>query len=133
MLRLARRLGIDLSVNLPGWVPDEMLDRLFKSPLATICPSTYEGYGLTVAESLARSLPTVVSDIPAHREVAGEAALYFPPGDAAALADCLRRVARDEALRGERRSGGSGPSRSPRPTRPGTRSSRACDSVPACR
>ena len=62
-------------------------------------PSTYEGYGLPVAESLARGLPTIASDIPPHREVAGEAALYFEPGDASALARTLERLAGDGELR----------------------------------
>jgi glycosyltransferase involved in cell wall biosynthesis len=76
-----------------GWVPEARLEELYANAIATICPSTYEGYGLPLAESLARGVPAVASDIPPHREVAGDAALYFPPGDAAALAGCLRRVA----------------------------------------
>jgi glycosyltransferase involved in cell wall biosynthesis len=47
----------------------------------------YEGYGLPVAESVARGLPTIASDIPPHREIGADAVLYFPPGDARALAD----------------------------------------------
>jgi glycosyltransferase involved in cell wall biosynthesis len=75
-----------------GWVSEERLEELYETAFAVVCPSTYEGYGLPLAEALARGLPTVASDIPPHRESAGDAALYFPPGDAAALAECLRRV-----------------------------------------
>jgi glycosyltransferase involved in cell wall biosynthesis len=69
-----------------GWLPDEELERIYERVLGTVNPSTYEGYGLPVAESLARGLPTIASDIPPHREIGGDAVLYFPPGDAAALA-----------------------------------------------
>lgn len=68
------------------WVDEAELERLYARSLAAVSPSTYEGYGLAVAESLARGLPTIASDIPPHREIGGEAVLYFPPGDAAALA-----------------------------------------------
>jgi glycosyltransferase involved in cell wall biosynthesis len=76
-----------------GWVDDERLETLYRTAVGTICPSQYEGYGLAVAESIARGLPTIASDIPSHREIAGGAAMYFPPGDERALATCLRRVA----------------------------------------
>lgn len=93
------RLGIGRHVRFLGWVPDRTLDKLRRTALATVNPSTYEGYGLAVAESLAYGLPTLASDIPAHREVAGEAALYFPPGDARVLADHLTRICAEGGLR----------------------------------
>jgi glycosyltransferase involved in cell wall biosynthesis len=93
------RLGIGSHVRFVGWVPERALDKLRRTALGTVNPSTYEGYGLAVAESLGYGLPTVASDIPAHREVAGEAALYFPPDDASALADRLNRLCADDGLR----------------------------------
>ncbi len=64
-----------------------------------MCPSTYEGYGLPVAESLSFGLPTVVSDIPPHREIAAGAAAYFPAGDAKSLAAILQRLGSDADFR----------------------------------
>ena len=49
--------------------------------------------------SLAYGLPTIASAIPPHREVAGDAALYFESGNAIELADCLRRVVDSPELR----------------------------------
>jgi glycosyltransferase involved in cell wall biosynthesis len=95
----AECLGIGGSVRFVGWVPEDELDELRRTALGTVNPSTCEGYGLAVAESLGYGLPTVASDIPAHREVAGEAALYFPPGDSGALADRINRVCADDGLR----------------------------------
>jgi alpha-1,3-rhamnosyl/mannosyltransferase len=97
--KLAERHGVASHVELAGWVDEATLQRLYETAAATVSASSYEGYGLPVAESLAHGLPTIASDIPAHREVAGEAAAYFPPADAAALAERLRAVLADTAER----------------------------------
>lgn len=97
--RLSHECGVADWFHLLGWIDETKLARLYETAAATISPSTYEGYGLSVAESLSYALPTIASDIPPHREVAGEAALYFPAGDAAALAEQIRRVLGDGEVR----------------------------------
>ena len=52
-----------------------------------------------MAESLASGLPTIASAIPPHREIAGDAALFFEPGDAASLAKALEQLVGDAELR----------------------------------
>jgi len=54
-----------------------------------------------VLEALAAGTPTVVADLPAFREYLtyGRDALVVTPGDDAALADQLERIAREPALR----------------------------------
>ena len=44
--------------------------------------------------------PVIASDLPALREVCGdsEAALFFPPGDAAAAVTCVRRLVDEPGL-----------------------------------
>lgn len=97
--RQAVEVGLDEQVEMTGWISDDDLDRLRRDAAATISPSRYEGYGLSVAESLAAGLPTIASDIPPHREIAGDAALYFTAGDAAALAALMTNVAENPDLR----------------------------------
>jgi len=97
----AKELGVGEEFQLRGWVSDEELNSLVCSCTATINPSRYEGYGLPVAESIALGLPTIASDIPPHREIAQDAALYFEPGDAEALATIMERIANDPGLREE--------------------------------
>jgi glycosyltransferase involved in cell wall biosynthesis len=96
---LAAHHGVAAHVELAGWVDEATLRRLYETAAATVSASSYEGFGLPVAESLAHGLPTIASDIPAHREVAGDAAAYFAPGDEASLAERLRAVLADPAER----------------------------------
>lgn len=103
---LAAELHVADALELCGWLPDGELRRLYGECTASINPSEYEGYGLTVAESLANGLPTIASDIPSHREIAGDAALYFPPRDVRRLVDALRAMTADSALRERLREDG---------------------------
>ncbi len=62
---------------------------------------------MPVAEALAAGVPVACSEIPPLREVAGECAAYFPPGepelDAICFDDALRaRLERDGRRRAER-------------------------------
>ena len=74
---------------------DVALGLLLRSAAAVVCPSRYEGFDLPLAEALAQGACVIASDIPVHREVGGEAARYFPPGDARALAEQLAQVFAD--------------------------------------
>jgi alpha-1,3-rhamnosyl/mannosyltransferase len=81
-----------------GTVSDTLLDRLYRDAAAFVFPSFYEGFGLPVLEAMARGTPVVASSAASIPEVGGDAALYFPAGDAAALATALARVLQDENL-----------------------------------
>ena len=60
-------------------------------------PSRHEGFGIPPLLAMAVGTPTVASDIPAIREVVGDAAVLFPSGDARALASRLADAAKDPA------------------------------------
>lgn len=62
-----------------GFVADGDLQRLVAGAVALCAPSRYEGFGLPVLEALACGRPVLASDIPAHREVGGDATAYLPP------------------------------------------------------
>jgi glycosyltransferase involved in cell wall biosynthesis len=68
---------------------------------AFIFPSIYEGFGFPLLEAMAQGVPAIASHSSSLPEIGGEAALFFEPGDATHLADCLRRVLQDEVLRRE--------------------------------
>jgi glycosyltransferase involved in cell wall biosynthesis len=98
-------LGLIAAEQLEGqarwrpWVPDETLRTLYGSARAFAFLSSYEGLGLTPLEALASGIPVVVLDTRVARESCGEAALYVPPGDVAAVTDALRMALFDEHTR----------------------------------
>jgi len=94
------RLGLDGRVSFRGFqtdVPRELaeLDVLVLSSTAP------EGLGQSVIEGMARGVPVVVPDIGGPPEVVTNevSGLIYRAGDAEAMADALRRLKRDPALR----------------------------------
>ncbi|MEM9594287.1 MAG: glycosyltransferase family 1 protein [Acidobacteriota bacterium] len=82
-----------------GYVPDDQLAALYRKALWVVMPSLYEGFGLPAVEAMAVGVPLIVSDIPVLREVAGDAALYAPPKDAASWRRLLEESLGDDPLR----------------------------------
>jgi glycosyltransferase involved in cell wall biosynthesis len=83
------------AVRTPGYLPEPDLARVVAGAAAVVLPSWYEGFGLPALEALACGTPVVASDLPAHREVLGDQARLFPPGDGDALAAALAGVLDD--------------------------------------
>ncbi len=82
-------------VRLTGLVPDGELGTLYAGAACFVMPSLHEGFGLPLAEAMAVGVPAVVSDIPALREVGGEAVRYAAPGDPEAFASAIRAALDD--------------------------------------
>lgn len=97
--RRITELGLTERVLLTGHVPDETLACLYAGAVAFVSPSLSEGFGLPAVEAGVSGTAVVLSDIAAHRETLGDAALYFAPGDAGGLAQRLGYVIGDDAVR----------------------------------
>ena len=80
LARELRARGADVR----GWVDKPELAELYRRAAALVLPSRYEGFGVPVLEAMASGTPVVLSDDPALREVAGDAAA---PDLATALAE----------------------------------------------
>ncbi len=94
--RSIERLGLSGRVADLGPVGDHQLDELYASATVFVCPSLREGFGLPLAEAMARGRPCVCSDTPALVETAGGAAALFPAGDAETLSATILMLLSDQ-------------------------------------
>src|SRR5262249_26575443 len=84
---LARQLGVTERVCFAGDVPNTRVPEMIRQARVLVFPTWCESFGLPLAEALAMGAPAVAADIPACREVGGDAAGYYATGDAHSLAD----------------------------------------------
>ena len=81
-------------VHLLGFRDD--VDRVLRAADLFVSTSDYEGCPLAVLEAMDARLPLVLTDIPSHREIAGDKAVALvEPGNPAALSIALKRWASD--------------------------------------
>jgi glycosyltransferase involved in cell wall biosynthesis len=97
---VARR-GLESRVELRGFVDEDTKVRLLREAQVVATASRKEGWGLTVLEAAACGTPSVAFDVPGLRDAIrdGETGVLVPEEDPAALANALRRVLEDGALR----------------------------------
>ena len=86
---------------------DDELAAAYAHAICLIAPSLAEGFGLTVLEAMQNGAPVLASDIPAHRETAGEAVLWFDPERGEALEAALAKALADAAMRDSLRVAGA--------------------------
>ncbi len=85
--------GLGARIELVGAASDEDLARLYVSADLLVSASRYEGYGMVLAEAMARALPMVTTTGGAAADtVPDDAALKIHPDDAPALSRALRRA-----------------------------------------
>lgn len=87
-------------VELIGDLGPEALGAEYDRADVFVLATLYEGYGMAVAEALARGLPVVSTSTGAIADLVGaEAGVVVAPGDRAAFTDALTRVLADADLR----------------------------------
>jgi glycosyltransferase involved in cell wall biosynthesis len=97
--RAVHRYKLHKHVRFFGFVPESTLAVLYRLATAFVFPSLYEGFGLPPLEAMASGTPVVTSNVSSLPEVVGDAAVLIDPYDAAAIAQGVRDVLTDEALR----------------------------------
>lgn len=95
------RLGLERKVTVRGWAGPQDVERLLRESDVLVLPSHHENLPMSVIEGMAYGLAVVTTPVGAVPDiiVSGETGLLCPPGDAEALAEGLRAVVSDPALR----------------------------------
>jgi glycosyltransferase involved in cell wall biosynthesis len=94
------RSGLGERIKLAGKVVPATLDRFYESADLFVMPSLFEGYGMVLAEAMARGLPIVCTTGGAAAEtVPDAAAIKVPPGDPEPLTAALRLALEDKKRR----------------------------------
>ncbi|HEO71133.1 MAG TPA: glycosyltransferase family 1 protein [Candidatus Hydrogenedentes bacterium] len=92
-----------------GWQsPEDVVDRHHEAAICAVPSVWEEPFGLAAVEAMAAGRPVCASRVGGLQHIVrdGETGFLFERGDAAALADCLRRLLDDAELR--RRMGEAG-------------------------
>ena len=87
------------SVAIRGPQTDAQLRALYSRAAIYAATSRYEPLGITALEAAFSRCAIVANDIPSHREIWGDTALYFKTNDAASLAENIRRLNEDRPMR----------------------------------
>jgi glycosyltransferase involved in cell wall biosynthesis len=87
-------------IDFVGELDRKPLDERYDAADVFVLPTWYEGYGMAVAEALARGLPVVSTATGAIADLVGEdAGILVPPGDVGALYKAIGALISDTALR----------------------------------
>ena len=91
---IAARLGVAERTHFRGFVEEGERNRILAASRVCVCPSSKEGWGLTVIESNALGTPNVTSDAPGLRDSVrhGETGFLVREGDEEAFAARIEEV-----------------------------------------
>ena len=96
---LTANLSLENDVHIVGGYLEEEKFSLLRNAKLFVHLSTYEGFGLAVAEAMAAGTPVVAHDGSSYRELVGDAGLLVDSSKPAEVADAMHRVLTDEDLR----------------------------------
>jgi glycosyltransferase involved in cell wall biosynthesis len=95
----ARHAGVLDRMRFVAAPSNAELADLYRGAVLTICASSFEGFGLSVLESMACGTVVACSDMRSLREVAADAAVYFPHDDAGAMGQAIAGLLEDAEYR----------------------------------
>lgn len=71
------RMGVRNDIVMLGNVPYQNLHTIYRLADLFVCPSYAESFGHPLLEAMASGVPVVAANLPVHREICEEAAIYF--------------------------------------------------------
>jgi glycosyltransferase involved in cell wall biosynthesis len=94
-------LGLGDRVLVPGFVPREDLNALYRASTALVFPSYFGPDNFPPLEAFALSCPVIAANVPGAEEQLGQGALLFNPSDPSDIAVKIQHVCRKPALRAQ--------------------------------
>lgn len=91
--KLVEKLRVSSLILELGAIPYGKLHQLYRRADIYVTPAYTETFAHPLVEAMSSGLPVVASDLAVHREICGEAAVYFPRFSPDALAECVGQVA----------------------------------------
>jgi glycosyltransferase involved in cell wall biosynthesis len=95
----ARRAGVLDRMRFVATPGNAELADLYRGAMLTVCASSFEGFGLSVLESMACGAAVACSDMRSLREVAADAVVYFPHDDAQSMGQAIAGLLEDAEYR----------------------------------
>jgi glycosyltransferase involved in cell wall biosynthesis len=86
-------------IKMLDWVSGEALDELLTNAMVFVLPSELEGLSLALLDAMGAGLCVLTSDVAENREAVDDAGFTFRRGDAVDLADRLRFLINNPAVR----------------------------------
>jgi glycosyltransferase involved in cell wall biosynthesis len=104
---LIEKLEVRGNIAMLGSVPYDRLHQLYRFCDLFVCPSYAESFSHPLVEAMAMGLPVVAANLDVHREVCGEAAVYFDVLDEHELAKRCIEVLTNGRLKERLRTNGA--------------------------
>jgi len=95
---LVRQLNLSEEVVELGSVPYSLLHHVYRSADIYVTPAYAESFAHPLVEAMSSGLPVVASDLPVHREICGDASVYFERFSPEDLAQQILSVAGSSEL-----------------------------------
>ncbi len=92
------KLGLREHITIIPGIPDQDLLLLYNQASLFAHPSRFEGFGMPILEAMASGVPVACASIPAFRETAGDAALFFDQEDPQDIAETIACLDGDQEL-----------------------------------
>lgn len=101
MMREARQLRVAQQIHYLGYVSNAAMSALYAEAMGLVMPTFFGPTNIPIVEAWLFGCPVLTSDIRGIREQVGDAGLLVDPRSVEAIAEGMRRLWEDDALRAE--------------------------------
>jgi len=85
-------LKLEQNVVFGGFVNTDEICTFYRNAIALVMTTFFGPTNMPLLEALALDCPVLCTDLPGHREIMSDAALYFKPGNYDEIAECMEKI-----------------------------------------